>query len=69
MLVTDSGKKVVKVSYIHYSVQFQESQEQVRALVDSGSKVNSMSLVYIQKLGLKIWKTNIEAQKVDGSNL
>ena len=36
MPITDGGKKVVKVPCIYYLVWFQE--EQVRALLDSGSK-------------------------------
>ena len=53
--------------YIHYLVQFQE--EQVRALLDSGSEVNAMNPDYAWKQGLKIRKTNIGAQKIDGSAL
>ena len=67
--VTDNqDEKVVleKVSCIHYPIWFQESQEQVMALLNSGSKVNAMSPAYAKKLGLKIWKTNIGAQKIDG---
>ena len=69
MPVTDGGEKVVleRVPYIHYPVQFQE--EQVRALLDSGSEVNAMSPAYAERLGLKIRKTNVGAQKIDGSAL
>ena len=65
--VTDSNKKVVKVLCIYYLVQFQK--EQVRALLNSGSKVNTINFDYAQKLKLKIQKTNIGAQKIDGSAL
>ena len=41
MLVTDDDEKVVRMPCIYYPVQFQE--EQVRALLDSGSKVNAMN--------------------------
>ena len=58
---------VVRVPCIHYPVRFQE--EQVRALLDSGSEVNAMNPDYARKLGLKIRKTNIGAQKIDGSVL
>ena len=56
MLVTDNrGEEVVlkRVPCIYYLVQFQEDQEQVRALLDSGSNVNVMSPAYIERLGLK----------------
>ena len=69
MPVTDGGEEVERISCIHYPVLFQEGQKQVRALLDSGNKVNIMSLANIKKLGLKTWKTNIGAQKIDGSNL
>ena len=66
--VTNRGEEViVRVPCIHYPVRFQE--EQVRALLDSGSKVNTMSPIYTKKLGLKTWKTNVGAQKIDGSAL
>ena len=67
--MTDSGKEVVRVSYIHYPVWFQEGQGQIRVLLNSGSKVNAMSPAYVKKLGLKARKTNVGAQKIDGSAL
>ena len=66
---TDGGKKVVRVPYINYLVWFQESQIQIKALLNSGSEVNAMSPAYIKKLGLKARKTNVGAQKIDGSAL
>ena len=38
-------------------------------MLDSGSKVNIISPVYFKKLGLKTWKTNVGAQKIDSSIL
>ena len=68
MPVTGSDEEdVVRVPCIHYPVRFQE--EQVKALLDSGSEVNAMNLDYARKLGLKIRRTNIGAQKIDGSAL
>ena len=67
--VTDGGKEVVRMLCIHYPVRFQEGQEQIRTLLDSGSKVNTMSSAYIKRLSLKAWKTNVGAQKIDGSPL
>ena len=67
MLVTDGGEEVVRVPCIQYLVQFQEKQ--VKALLNSGSKVNVMNLDFARKLDLKIWKTNVGAQKIDGSAL
>ena len=65
--VTDSGKKIiVRTPCIYYPIRFQEEQEQVRALLDSGSKVNAISSVYIEKLDIKTRKINVGAQKIDG---
>ena len=66
---TDGSEEVVKVPCIHYPVHFQEDQEQVRALLDNGSKVNAMSPAYVEKLGLKTRTTNVGVQKIDGSAL
>ena len=38
-------------------------------MLDSGSKVNAMSPAYTKRLGLKTRKTNVGAQKIDGSAL
>ena len=38
-------------------------------MIDSGSKVNVMTLTYIKKLGLRTQKTDVRAQKIDGLSL
>ena len=38
-------------------------------MLDSGSEVNAMSLAYTKRLGLKTRKTNVGAQKINGSAL
>ena len=67
VLVTGGDEKVIRVPCIYYPVRFQE--EQVKALLDSGSKVNAINLDYARKLGLKIQRTNVGAQKIDSSTL
>ena len=74
--MTDGGEEVLleRVLCNHYPVRFQEDskqegKQQVRALLDSGSEVNAMSSTYVEKLGLKTRKTNVGAQKIDGSAL
>ena len=54
---------------IYYPVQFKKDTAEVRALIDSGSEVNTMAPVYAKKLGLRIRKTDVGAQKIDGSTL
>ena len=51
MLVTDSSEEVVRVPCIQYPVRFQE--EQIKALLNSDSKVNAMNLNFARKLDLK----------------
>ena len=40
------------VPYIYYPVQFQKDKEVIMALINFGSKVNTMILAYASKLGL-----------------
>ena len=65
--MTDGGEEIVKVPCIQYLVRFQE--EQRKTLLNSGSEVNAMSPNFARKLGFKVWKTNVGAQKIDGSAL
>ena len=68
MPVTGSDEEVVvRMLCIHYPVQF--LKEQVKALLNSSSKVNAINPNYAWKLGLEIQKTNVGAQKIDGSAL
>ena len=70
--VTDNrGEEVVlkRVLCIHYLVWFQEGQEHVKTLLNSGSEVNTMSLAYAKRWDFKTWKTNVGAQKIDDSAL
>ncbi len=58
---------VQRVLCIWYPIQFQENQaNKVQALIDSGSKFNTMTPTYTAKLGLTTGKTSVGAQKIDG---
>ena len=61
--VTNGDEKIVKVPCIFYPIRFQE--EQVKALLNSGSKINAINPNFARKLGFKVWKTNVKAQKID----
>ena len=72
--VTGASKEATKVildwiPYIHYSVQFHKDKEIISALINSGSEFNVMTLAYAKKLGLRIQKIDIGAEKIDGSSL
>lgn len=57
--VTVGSQEVVKMPCIYYLVQFKDKK--VKALLDGGSKINTLNPNYAEKLGFKIWKTNIGA--------
>ncbi len=59
-------EELVWVPCIWYPVTF---KDQTEALLDSGSEVNAMSSAFAQQLVLKIGKTNVGAQKIDGTTL
>ena len=69
--VTETNKKMTleRVPCIHYPLHSWKNTTGVGALIDSGSEVNAMTPAYAAKLGLKVWKTNIRNQKIDGSTL
>ena len=39
------------------------------ALLDSDSEVNIIHLAFVEKLGLIVWTTNVDTQKIDGTTL
>ena len=55
-----------QVPYIWYLVTF---KDQTKALLDFENKVNVMNSAFTSQLGLKIQKTNVGAQKIDGTTL
>ena len=59
----------VVITTPHVLGRWSQSQEQVKALLNSSSKVNIISPAFAQKLSLYIQKTNIGAQKINGSAL
>ena len=73
--MTEASKEAQKVILdwvpcIHYPVQFQKDKRAtIWALIDLGSKVNAMTPAYAKQLGLQVQRTDIGAQKIDGSLL
>ncbi len=59
-------EELERVPCIRYLVSF---KDQTEALLDSRSEVNAMSQAFAQQLDLKIRKTNVGAQKIDGTIL
>lgn len=72
VLVTEASKKedfvLDKILWIYYLFCFYKNKKHKRqTLINSGRKINVMTPAYLLKLGLKIWHTNIEVQKIDTS--
>lgn len=49
--------KLARVLYIYYPIWFKKNK--IWTLINSGSKVNTITFAYTAQLGLKIWKTSI----------
>lgn len=70
MSMTETSKKALKyILYIYYLVQFWKNLSKIKTLIDLGSEVNTISPAYVKKLGFRMQKTNVDAQKIDKSCL
>lgn len=69
MLMTEASKEgeviLDQVPCIHYPVWFKKYK--IKALINFGSKINTITFAYASKLGLKVCLTNIATQKIDSS--
>ena len=55
-----------QISFICYQVQFRKDKvKDVLTVLNFGSKINAITLIYIDQLGLKMQKIDINAQKID----
>ena len=75
-LVTGASKEALEVVLdwvpcIYYPVQFRKDKERatIGALIDSSSEVNAITLAYAKQISLRTQKTDLRAQKIDGSLL
>ena len=74
--MTDTSREITleQVPYLRYLVQFRRKKDKnkdkdIKALIDSSSKVNAIHPTYITNLGLRTMKINVSTQKVDRSHL
>ena len=65
--IEDILRPLERVPYIHHPLYFQKDLQETRALIDLGSEINAMTPAYAAKLGFEVQKTDIGAQKIDGS--
>lgn len=63
---TEEKEELERILYVQYSVSF---KNQTKTLLNSGNKVNVISQAFASQLGLKIWKTNVRAQRIDSTTL
>ncbi len=61
--MTEKTEELEWVPCIWYPVTF---KDQTEALLDSESEVNTINQAFTQQLGLKICKTNVRSQKING---
>ena len=71
--ITEASKEdemvLKRVPCIYYLLRFWKNTAKVKALINSGSEVNVIIPTYAAKLGLKVRRTNVWIQKIDGSIL
>ena len=60
-------RNLAQVPCIRYPINFK--RQSVLALLDLGSEVNAVHLVFAKELGLPIRPTDVGAQKIDGTKL
>lgn len=70
--ITEISKKdeivLKRILYIYYPLRiYKNKKNEVQALINLGSKINTMILAYASKLDLKIRHTKVKAQKINGS--
>lgn len=59
---------LAKILYIYYPFCLQkDNKNRLQVVIDSGSKINTMTPVHVLKLGVKFCHTNVEAQKINDS--
>ena len=63
LMIEKMEHKLECVPCIWYFVDF---KDWIEALLDSKNKINAMSQAFASQLGLKICKTKVWAQKIDG---
>ena len=63
----DNDVAVARVLYIHYPLHFWKNINKVWALLDFGNEINVMTPTYLSKLGLRVYRINVGAQKIDSS--
>lgn len=65
--IAPKASKLYRVPYIYYPAQY--GGFLIEVLIGSNSKVNAMKPGFARKLGFCIYKTNIDAQKIDNNRL
>ena len=69
--VNNKAQEVIldRFHYVYYPVQFWKDKSMIWGLINFGSKVNTITPTYTTKLGLKVWRADVGAQKIDTSLL
>lgn len=62
-------KILIAILSIFYLIQFKKNITNIKAFLNSDSKVNTIIIIYISKLGLCICGINVEMKKIVKSSL
>lgn len=68
-IIKETNQVLKHLSYIHYLISLNKDKVKTQALINPGSEINTITLVYILKVGFKIYSTDIIASKIEGSAL
>lgn len=64
--VAEANREILeRILYICYLIQFKKNE--VQALLNSSNEINTITLAFALKLGLKIYHINIRTQKINSS--
>lgn len=68
-VLDNSNPPLEWVLCIYHPMRFKKKYAKIKVILDSEIELNTITLAYTAKLGLKVQPTNVGAQKIDGSTL
>lgn len=59
--IKDTSRSLDWVPYIYYPLRFQKNTIEAKAIINSDSKINTMTAIYVLKLGFRVCQTDVKA--------
>lgn len=69
LILVNFSPPLKRVLCIYYLMQFKKDQAKTLALINSSSKINTITPAYMARQSFKIQRTDVKAQKIDGPYL